>query len=147
MRRLFSESRDWEKALAVFFAEPARAIVRNLLIVAIGFLPLLLAPLVPYNTVGNLIASILFVSGCVTLVLIPAVFRVTAPYLFTTGDRRRTTVFGTHETVLAGVITAALVFVVFHPIYPINGPMMPAYLLLAFLIVYKIWLSKPREAT
>jgi predicted RND superfamily exporter protein/CRP-like cAMP-binding protein len=146
MRRLFSESRDWQKALAVFFEEPARAIVRNLLIVAIGFLPLLLAPLVPYNTVGNLIASILFVSGCVTLLLIPAIFKIAAPYLFTTQDRRRTTVFSGYETVLAGVITAALVFVVFHPFYPIDGPLMPAYLVVAILIGYRMWSAKSRAA-
>jgi len=144
MRRLYSELRDWQQALTVFFDEPARAIVRNLLIVAIGFLPLLLAPLVPYNTVGNLIASILFVSGCVTLLLIPAIFKMAAPWLFVDRDRRRTTLFGMYETVFVSTIAVALASVVFHPIVPIKGVLLAAFMLVAAFIGYRIWLARSR---
>jgi hypothetical protein len=147
MRRLYSESRDWQQALTVFFDEPARAIVRNLLIVAIGFLPLLLAPLVPYNTVGNLIASILFVSGCVTLLLIPAIFKLAAPWLFSDRDRRRTSLFGPYETAFIAIVAVALVILVFHPTHPINGPLMPVYLLVAVFIAYRAWSARWRAAT
>jgi uncharacterized protein len=53
------------------FEEPARAISRNAIVIAVGFTPLLLAPLVPYITVGVFLASIMAVSAIVTLVLLP----------------------------------------------------------------------------
>jgi len=53
------------------FEEPARAISRNAIVIAVGFTPLLLAPLVPYITVGLFLASIMAVSAIVTLVLLP----------------------------------------------------------------------------
>jgi uncharacterized protein len=53
------------------FEEPARAISRNAIVIAVGFTPLLLAPLVPYITVGIFLASIMAVSAIVTLVLLP----------------------------------------------------------------------------
>ena len=121
--------------------------MRNLLIVAIGFLPLLLAPLVPYNTVGNLIASILFVSGCVTLLLIPAIFKLAAPWLFSDRDRRRTSLFGPYETAFIAIVAVALVILVFHPTHPINGPLMPVYLLVAVFIAYRAWSARWRAAT
>ena len=40
---------------------------RNVIVIAVGFTPLLAAPLVPYNTVGVFLAAILFVSGLATL--------------------------------------------------------------------------------
>jgi uncharacterized protein len=62
-------------AMAEVFEEPARAISRNAIVIAIGFTPLLLAPLVPYITVGVFLATIMAVSALVTLVLLPAVMR------------------------------------------------------------------------
>ena len=47
------------------------AISRNAIVIAVGFTPLLLAPLVPYITVGIFLASIMAVSAIVTLVLLP----------------------------------------------------------------------------
>jgi predicted RND superfamily exporter protein len=73
---------SWEAANAAIFGEPARAIVRNVIVVALGFTPLLVAPLTPYNTVGILLASILLVSGLTTLVLLPALVRVLEKWLF-----------------------------------------------------------------
>jgi predicted RND superfamily exporter protein len=60
-------------AMAEVFEEPARAISRNAIVIAIGFTPLLLAPLVPYITVGVFLATIMAVSAIVTLLLLPAV--------------------------------------------------------------------------
>ena len=53
--------------------EPARAISRNAVVVAVGFTPLLFAPLVPYITVGFFLATIMAVSAVVTVILLPAV--------------------------------------------------------------------------
>ena len=41
-----------------------------------GFLPLLLAPLVPYQTVGVFISAILVLAGVSTLFLLPAIMAV-----------------------------------------------------------------------
>ena len=59
--------------MALMFQEPGRAITRNAIVIAIGFLPLLAAPLVPYNTVGFLMAAIMAVSSVVTVVLLPSI--------------------------------------------------------------------------
>lgn len=74
-RIICNETRNWRKTVEMMFEEPARAITRNAIVVSIGFLPLLASPLVPYNTVGFFLASIMVVSSVVTLVLLPAVMR------------------------------------------------------------------------
>ena len=71
-RELQKESGSWEQAARQMFKEPAMAISRNAIIIAIGFTPLLLAPLVPYQTVGFFLATIMGVSWLATLFLLPA---------------------------------------------------------------------------
>lgn len=63
---------SWTETLQTMFGEPARAIVRNLIVIGVGFSPLLLAPLVPYQTVGILISAILVIAGLATLLILPA---------------------------------------------------------------------------
>lgn len=75
-REEFRKHGDWETASKYVFAEPAKAITRNALVIAIGFLPLLFAPLVPYNTVGLFLASIMAASALVTLLVLPALIRL-----------------------------------------------------------------------
>jgi len=72
-RAIQSETGDWKETMGLMFQEPGRAIARNAIVIAIGFLPLLAAPLVPYNTVGFLMAAIMAVSSIVTVVLLPAI--------------------------------------------------------------------------
>ncbi|WP_087111550.1 efflux RND transporter permease subunit [Parendozoicomonas haliclonae] len=62
-------------SLAEMFQEPGRAITRNAIVIAVGFTPLLFAPLVPYITVGIFLASIMAASALVTLVLLPALLK------------------------------------------------------------------------
>jgi len=50
-RSSYRQTGSWQASAAVMFGEPARAISRNVAVIAIGFLPLLAAPLVPYKTV------------------------------------------------------------------------------------------------
>jgi len=71
-RELQEKSGSWEKAAKQMFKEPAMAISRNAIIIAIGFTPLLLAPLIPYQTVGFFLATIMGVSWLATLFLLPA---------------------------------------------------------------------------
>ncbi|MGB8328653.1 MAG: MMPL family transporter, partial [Polyangiales bacterium] len=68
-RAIQAETGDWRETMALMFQEPGRAITRNAIVIAIGFLPLLGAPLVPYNTVGFLMAAIMAVSSVVTVLL------------------------------------------------------------------------------
>jgi len=72
----------WERTAGPVFGEPARAIMRNVIVIAVGFLPLLAAPLVPYKTVGVFLASIMAFSGVATLLILPALVRVFETQLF-----------------------------------------------------------------
>lgn len=72
-RTIQTETGDWKETMVLMFQEPGRAITRNAIVIAIGFLPLLAAPLVPYNTVGILMAAIMAVSSIVTVMLLPAI--------------------------------------------------------------------------
>ncbi len=62
----------WPRVVEEMFSSPAMAIIRNALVVAIGFLPLLAAPLVPYKTVGFFMFAIMATSAVVTLILLPS---------------------------------------------------------------------------
>ncbi|HRZ17374.1 MAG TPA: MMPL family transporter, partial [Candidatus Hydrogenedentes bacterium] len=81
-REIQGETGDWKTAAPKMFGEPARAITRNITAVAVGFTPLLAAPLVPYNTVGVFMAAILGASGVATLIIMPALMRVLERMLF-----------------------------------------------------------------
>ncbi len=73
---------SWRKAVGPMFDEPARAIARNVIVIAIGFTPLLLAPLVPYQTVGIFLASILAISGLATILILPVSIHLLQRWLF-----------------------------------------------------------------
>jgi predicted RND superfamily exporter protein len=81
-RTSFAETGSWKAAAAVMFGEPAVAISRNVAVIAVGFLPLLAAPLVPYKTVGIFLCAIMGLSGAVTLTVLPAIVRVLEKRLF-----------------------------------------------------------------
>ncbi len=78
----YAGSGSWKLSAAAMFGEPARAISRNVLVIAIGFLPLLAAPLVPYKTVGIFLCAIMGLSGAVTLLVLPAVLKLAERSLF-----------------------------------------------------------------
>ena len=81
-REMLRTSGSFEKASEYMFEEPARAIARNAIVIAIGFTPLFFAPLVPYITVGAFMAAIMALSGITTLVLLPAMMSFAGPWLF-----------------------------------------------------------------
>ncbi len=70
-RDLYRETNDINQTFELMFKEPATAISRNAIVIAVGFTPLLIAPLMPYVTVGFFLATIMAVSALVTLVLLP----------------------------------------------------------------------------
>jgi predicted RND superfamily exporter protein len=81
-RVAYAEKGSWKASAGEMFGEPARAISRNVLVIAIGFLPLLAAPLVPYKTVGIFLCAIMALSGAVTLLVLPAILTVAEKRLF-----------------------------------------------------------------
>ncbi|MBT8079738.1 MAG: MMPL family transporter [Gammaproteobacteria bacterium] len=81
-RALLERSRSFAVAARQVFEEPARAIARNAIVIAIGFTPLFFAPLVPYITVGAFMAAIMALSGVTTLILLPAILSWSGPWLF-----------------------------------------------------------------
>jgi len=81
-RSAYAKAGSWQKGIRDMFEEPARAIARNVIVVAVGFTPLLAAPLVPYQTVGIFLASIMAVSGMATMVILPALITLFSSFLF-----------------------------------------------------------------
>jgi predicted RND superfamily exporter protein len=83
MRALKEQTGSFAEAARQIFEEPARAIARNAIVIALGFTPLFFAALVPYVTVGAFMAAIMVISGIVmvisgvaTLILLPALMAV-----------------------------------------------------------------------
>jgi predicted RND superfamily exporter protein len=81
-RSLLEQSGSFAIAMQQMFEEPARAITRNAIVIAIGFTPLFFAPLVPYITVGVFMAAIMALSGVTTLIVLPALMSWAGPWLF-----------------------------------------------------------------
>ncbi len=82
VRASYAETGSWQSSVGVMFGEPARAISRNVIVIAIGFLPLLAAPLIPYKTVGIFLCAIMVLSGAVTLLVLPAIIKLAEKVLF-----------------------------------------------------------------
>jgi hypothetical protein len=57
------------------FGAPGRAILRNVVVVAIGFLPLLLSTLTPYITTGYFFAGLMAAAGATTFFVLPPMLR------------------------------------------------------------------------
>ncbi|HSG99612.1 MAG TPA: MMPL family transporter, partial [candidate division Zixibacteria bacterium] len=68
-------TRGTGETLDILFGEPARAITRNIIVIALGFTPLLFSALVPYVTVGSFFLAIMGLSGVATLIILPALMR------------------------------------------------------------------------
>lgn len=73
---------DWRQTSAAMFKEPAMAITRNAITVAVGFTPLLLAPLVPYKTVGFFLATIMVLSWLASLLVLSALMKRMQRWVF-----------------------------------------------------------------
>ncbi len=104
---------SWREAAARIFGEPARAISRNAIVVAVGFLPLLAAPLVPYRTVGTFMAGILAAAAVATLLILPALVGMLEGPLFARMSRKRITC-NCIACVLAAVAAVLLLALNFH---------------------------------
>ncbi len=109
-RAMYRDREGWRATVPGVFGEPARAIARNVVVIAVGFTPLLLAPLVPYITVGTFMASILLVSGVATLVILPSLIRYLEPLLFPR-SRKLSLICHCGTCLVTGVAALALIIV------------------------------------
>jgi uncharacterized protein len=101
---------SWEKTADQMFLGPGRAVIRNALVVAIGFLPLLAAPLVPYKTVGFFMFTIMAFSSVATLFMLPAVITLNPALIFEEEKKK----FGckcSHCVLLGAIVAFSVAYV------------------------------------
>ena len=75
LRVIHKRTNDFKESFNEIFEGTGRAISRNVLVIAIGFIPMMFSTLVPYITVGSFFLAIMIVSGLVTMLLLPAITR------------------------------------------------------------------------
>lgn len=75
-QEIYKRRKNLKDTFDGLFDEPARAISRNIVVIALGFLPLLFAALVPYVTVGLFFLAIMAISGSVTFLILPGLIRL-----------------------------------------------------------------------
>lgn len=105
-REIFAVKGTWEETSREMFREPGRAILRNALVISIGFLPLLAAPLVPYKTVGVFMFLIMLASSIGTLILLPAIISAFPKIIF---EERKSPACKCSNCVIFGIIVAGAV--------------------------------------
>jgi hypothetical protein len=79
LREAYRETGDFRRAIHEIFEAPSHAITRNILVIAIGFVPMFFATLVPYVTVSAFFFAIMMISGLTTLVAFPAILSFLDP--------------------------------------------------------------------
>jgi hypothetical protein len=75
LRMIHKRTNDFKASFNQIFEGAGRAISRNVMVIAIGFVPMMFSSLVPYITVGSFFLAIMVVSGLVTMLLLPALVR------------------------------------------------------------------------
>jgi uncharacterized protein len=84
-RNKYRELQNLGATNSYMFGLPARAISRNAIVITLGFLPLVLATLTPYVTVGAFFASLMIWSAITTLLLLPALMKIFGKWLLKGG--------------------------------------------------------------
>ncbi|MFC1508863.1 outer membrane lipoprotein-sorting protein [Candidatus Omnitrophota bacterium] len=112
---IHAQTGDFNQTMVLMFGEPAKAITRNMLVIAIGFVPLFTASLVPYITVGTFFFVIMLFSGAATLVIMPALSTIIQSSLFPTtvtntnnNKKGRTSMKKSVETAVAGILAVGV---------------------------------------
>ena len=113
-RTATAQAGSWKGAVVVMFQAPARAITRNVLVIAIGFLPLLAAPLVPYKTVGLFLCAIMALSGAITLTALPAIMKLGEKRLFKPAPKTNTITCNCVFCIVISIAAAILIGVNLH---------------------------------
>ncbi len=89
-RMIHKRTGNFKETFNQIFEGPGRAISRNVLVIAIGFVPMFFSNLVPYITVGTFFFAIMTVSGAVTLLLLPAISMAMRKRLFPDAEKHET---------------------------------------------------------
>lgn len=132
-RKLQEQYGSWSQVIEPLFGEPARAISRNVIVVGAGFLPLLAASLVPYQTVGIFIAGILVAAGVASLLILPALITLLKPWLFPeTKNVRFACKRGT--CIVSAIIITALIATNVRQFFPIGWTAIAVWSLIIILV-------------
>ncbi|HEX9745089.1 MAG TPA: MMPL family transporter [bacterium] len=86
-RTRFEISHDTKDTSEYMFNEPGRAITRNAIVIAFGFLPLVASTLTPYITVGVFFAILMIASTLTTLFILPSALKFIAPRVIRGGSK------------------------------------------------------------
>ena len=113
-RTSYAQKGSWQLSVGEMFGEPARAITRNVFVIAIGFLPLLAASLIPYKTVGIFLCAIMALSGAITLLVLPALLKVLERFLFKAEPEPKPVSCSCAFCLMIAIATVILVAVNFH---------------------------------
>ena len=81
-RMHYRTSQNTEESHRYMFGDPGRAILRNAIVIILGFLPLTLSNLMPYVTVGFAFALLMLISMLTTLLTLPAALNYVGPRYF-----------------------------------------------------------------
>ena len=119
-RTSYAQTGSWQSSAGEMFGEPAMAISRNVLVIAIGFSPLLAAPLIPYKTVGVFLCAIMALSGAITLLVLPALIKVLEKSLFKTKTTQLSTSYSCGFCFTISVATVILIAVNLHQYWNIG---------------------------
>jgi outer membrane lipoprotein-sorting protein len=106
-RQIHRETGSFEETMTRTFGGTGRAIFRNMMVLAIGFVPMFFASLTPYVTVGLFFFLIMVVSGVVTMLLLPAIAALRPEIFYTSNAGGRKMARGLATTTLAALAIAA----------------------------------------
>ncbi len=70
-REIHRVTGDFEATMHEFFHSPAQALARNIVVIALGFIPMFFAGLAPYVKVGAFFFAIMIISGGATFLILP----------------------------------------------------------------------------
>jgi uncharacterized membrane protein YdfJ with MMPL/SSD domain len=113
-RNVFQKLLNFRETMTYMFDEPAKAIARNAIVIAVGFLPLLAAPLVPYKTVGFFIAGIMAASSIATLLILPALAKVFHQFIYKKPKEGSVVCNCIFCSVISGALMVAIAYILHH---------------------------------
>ncbi|MDP6460191.1 MAG: MMPL family transporter, partial [Gemmatimonadota bacterium] len=87
-REILRETGDLAETMRQLFEAPSHAIARNILVIALGFVPMFFSNLVPYITVSAFFFAIMVVSGATTMFSLPAIISLTGGRVLGVGQRK-----------------------------------------------------------
>jgi predicted RND superfamily exporter protein len=75
----YKQTKDAMETHNHMFEEPGRAIMRNAIVISLGFLPLMISSLTPYVTVGSFFSLLMVMATLATMFVLPAAMRYLTP--------------------------------------------------------------------